>query len=94
MRGRLKMKKETAVKKNLDLLNELMKYAFEKPTVLDEIPPDAELVILPVDNPALFERNKSMGERLVSRGRKVIFVKMKKPEIPTAEFEPIVASQG
>jgi hypothetical protein len=30
MRGRLKMKKETAVKKNLDLLNEFMKYAFEK----------------------------------------------------------------
>jgi len=88
------MKKEMAVKKNLDLLNEFMKYAFEKPDVLDEIPPDAELVILPIDDPELFKRNKSMGDRLVSKGRKVIFVKMKKPEIPTAEFEPFFASQG
>ena len=88
------MKKEMAVKKNLDLLNEFMKYAFEKPGVLDEIPPDAELVILPIDDPELFERNKLMGDRLVSKGRKVIFVKMKKPQIPTAEFEPVLASQG
>jgi len=88
------MKKEMAVKKNLDLLNEFMKYAFEKPGVLDEIPPDAELVILPIDDPELLERNKLMGDRLVSKGRKVIFVKMKKPEIPTAEFEPVLASQG
>jgi hypothetical protein len=88
------MKKETTVKKNLDLLNEFMKYAFERPSVLDEIPPDAELVILPIDDTELFEHNKSMGDKLVSKGRKVIFVKMKKPEIPTAEFEPVFASQG
>jgi len=88
------MKKDIAIKKNLDLLNEFMKYAFEKPSVLDEIPPDAELIILPINDPELFERNKSMGDRLVSKGRKVIFVKMKKPVMPTAEFEPVLASQG
>ena len=88
------MRKQTAVNKILDLLNEFMKYAFAKPGVLDEIPPDAELVILPIDDLELFERNKLMGDRLVSKGRKVIFVKMKKPEIPTAEFEPVLASQG
>ena len=87
------MKKEKAVKKNLDLLNEFMKYAFEKPSVMDGIPPDAELVILPTDDPELLDYNRSMGERLVSQGRKVIFVKMKKPVMPTAEFEPIFASQ-
>jgi len=88
------MKKQMAVKKNLDLLNEFMKYAFEKPGILDEIPPGAELIILPIDNPELFELNKLMGDRLVSKGRKVIFVKMKKPVMPTAEFEPVLASQG
>ena len=88
------MRKQTAVNKILDLLNEFMKYAFEKPGVLDEIPPDAELVILPINDLELFERNKLMGDRLASKGRKVIFVKMKKPEIPTAEFEPVLASQG
>lgn len=88
------MKKEIAVKKNLDLLNEFMKYAFEKPGVLDEIPPDAEIVILPIDDPELHAYNKSIGEKLMSKGRKVIFVKMKKPVMPTAEFEPVTTSQG
>jgi len=33
------MRKDLAIKKNLDLLNEFMKYAFEKPEVLEGIPP-------------------------------------------------------
>jgi len=34
------MKKETIVKKNLDLLDEFMKYAFDHPDILDDIPKD------------------------------------------------------
>ena len=30
------MKKEVAVKRNLDLLNEFMKYAFDNPEVMDK----------------------------------------------------------
>ena len=41
------MKKESIVKKNLDLLDEFMKYAFDHPDILDEVPRDASLVILP-----------------------------------------------
>jgi len=88
------MKKETVVRRNLDLLDEFMRYAFENPGVLEEIPPDAELVILPVDDPELFEHNRSMGNKMISKGRKVVFAKMKKPEIPIAELEPILTSQG
>lgn len=40
------MNKEETVRKNLDLLDEFMKYAFEHPQVLDQIPSGAELVIL------------------------------------------------
>jgi len=40
------MKKDLAVKKNLDLLNEFMKSAFENPEVLERIPSEAELIIL------------------------------------------------
>jgi len=32
------MKKELAVKRNLDLLNEFMKYAFDNPEVMDKMP--------------------------------------------------------
>lgn len=40
--------RDKIIQKNLDLLNEFMKYAFEHPEVLDKIPPEAELVILPI----------------------------------------------
>lgn len=51
------MRKALAIKKNLDLLNEFMKYAFENPDVLEKIPPGAELIILPLDDPELYEYN-------------------------------------
>ena len=81
------MKKALAVKKNLDLLNEFMKYAFDNPKVLGEIPPDAELIILPVDDPDLLEYNRKMADKMKAKGKKVIFVKIKKPEIPAPELE-------
>lgn len=87
MKGKWKMKKELAVKKNLDLLNEFMKYAFENPDVLERIPPEAELIILPIDDPELSEYNRKTADKILSLGKKVIFVKMKKPEIPIPELE-------
>ena len=50
--------KSEVIKKNLDLINEFMKYAFDHPDVLDKIPMDAELVILPIDDPELYNENK------------------------------------
>jgi hypothetical protein len=81
------MKKALAIKKNLDLLNEFMKYDFENPKVLEGIPPEAELIILPIDDPELYEYNRKTGDRIKAKGEKVVFVKMKKPEIPTPELE-------
>ena len=63
-KGDGEMKKELAVKRNLDLLNEFMKYAFENPEVMDKIPPEAELVILPVDDQKLSDSNKKMADKL------------------------------
>ncbi len=80
------MRKEQAVKKNLDLLNEFMKYAFENPNVLEGIPPEAELIILPIDDPELYEYNKKTADKMMSKGKKIVFVKMKKPEIPVPEL--------
>jgi hypothetical protein len=80
------MKKEQAIKKNLDLLNEFMKYAFENPNVLEGIPPEAELIILPINDPELYEYNKKTADKMMSKGKKIVFVKMKKPEIPVPEL--------
>lgn len=86
------MKKEQAVKKNLDLLNEFMKYAFENPKVLENIPPEAELIILPIDDSQLYEYNKKTAYKMISKGKKVVCVKMKKPEIPAPELELMSAT--
>jgi hypothetical protein len=80
------MKKELAIKKNLDLLNEFMKFAFENPKLLEGIPPEAELIILPTNDPELYEYNKKAAAKMMSKGEKVVFVKMKKPEIPVPEL--------
>jgi hypothetical protein len=86
------MKKALAIKKNLDLLNEFMKYAFDNPKVLEEIPPEAELIILPIDDLELYEYNRKTADKIRAKSKKVIFVKMKKPEMPTPELELMSAS--
>jgi hypothetical protein len=88
------MKKEIAVKKNLDLLNEFMKYAFDNPEVMDKIPPEAELVILPVDDRKLCEYNKKMADKMYSQGKSVVLVKMKRPEPTVPELELMKTGTG
>lgn len=63
------MKKEVAIKMNLDLLNEFMKYAFDNPEVMDKIPPEAELVILPIDDQQLFDYNRKTADKMFSQGK-------------------------
>ena len=88
------MKKNSAVKKNLDLLNEFMKYAFDNPNVLEKIPPEAELVILPIDDQELCKYNRKMANKMFSQGKKIVIVKMKKPELPVTEVELMMTATG
>jgi len=72
----MKTKKEYVVKKNLDLLDEFMKYAFDHPEILDEVPRDASLVILPEGDPSLRRENKKMMSRLRAQGEEVLAIKL------------------
>ena len=81
------MIKEKAVKKNLDLLNEFMKYAFENPEVLEEIPPGAELVILPIGDQELYEYNRKIADKMFSQGKTIVIVKIKRPDPLLPELE-------
>ncbi|HLG30491.1 MAG TPA: DUF5647 family protein [Candidatus Brocadiales bacterium] len=82
------LSKEQVVKKNLDLLNEFMKYAFEHPDVLDKIPQWAELVILPTDDPELYNENRKTADSLLKKGVKVIAVEFESPKaiVPKTEL--------
>ncbi len=88
------MKKEVAIKRNLDLLNEFMRYAFDNPEVMDKIPPEAELVILPVDDQQLCDYNKKMADKMFSQGKTVVLVKMKRPKPTVPELELMMTGTG
>lgn len=81
------MKREDIMKKNMDLLNEFMKYAFDHPQVLEKIPSGAEVVILPLDDPALMRENKKMADALIKAGKQVVLIKLRRPEPVTPELE-------
>lgn len=64
-----------------------MKYAFDHPDVLDEIPREAELVILPLDDPKLYNENRKTADAILKRGEKVVVVEFKSPKA----IEPKIA---
>jgi len=71
------MKRESVVKKNLDLLDEFMKYTFEHPEILDAIPRDRTLVILPEGDRALERQNRKTLRHLKAAGEKVVTMRLK-----------------
>jgi len=71
------MKRESIIKKNLDLLDEFMKYAFDHPEVLDDIPGNGSLVILPDGDPALERENRKTLRRLKARNQQAVAIKLK-----------------
>lgn len=83
--------KDEIIKKNMDLLNEFMKYAFEHPEVLDKIPPEAELVILPTDDPELYNENKKTADFLLKKGEHVMLVEFEKPKTISPRIELLTA---
>ncbi|MEK6661600.1 MAG: DUF5647 family protein [candidate division NC10 bacterium] len=85
------MGKDDLTRRNLDLLDDFMRYAFDHPGILDQIPPDAQVVIIPVDDPELHEENRRMATTLCARGEKVVLIKLKKSEVYPPELELLTA---
>jgi hypothetical protein len=85
------MTKDEAIKKNLDLHSEWMKYTFENPNILDRIPKGAVLVILPEDDKELYEENYKILEENKRKGIPVFVVTMKMPKPQISGIEIIAA---
>ena len=71
------MKRESVVRKNLDLLDEFMKYAFDHLEILHAIPRDRALVILPDGDPDLERQNRKALRRLKATGEKAVTIRLK-----------------
>jgi len=81
------MNQDEITKKNLDLHTEWLRYCFEHPEVLDRLPPGAQVVILPENDPSLAEANRKIAEDLKGKGLPVVLVYMELPKPPVPRLE-------
>jgi len=85
------MSDDEKIKKNFDLHAEWMKYVFDNPSVLDRIPKGAVLVLLPDDDPELFQENYRILEENKSKGIPVFAVNLKTPKPHITKMEVVAA---
>lgn len=62
--------------KNLTLSTEFSRYLFEHPELEEQIPNNAQVVILPEDDPELCEFNKNIAKEQREEGQPVVYVKV------------------
>lgn len=74
------MTRDEIARKNLDLLNEFRHFAFETPDILEQIPPGAEPIILPENDPELYQANQETLQALKRQGKRCTLVHIRRPE--------------
>lgn len=68
---------ETIVEKNITLAFEFERYLQEHPTLLAQIPQDAEVVLLPKDDPELYRINLETAQKAQqASGHSVVYVEI------------------
>ncbi len=84
------------IERNIELSAEFSRYLFEHPEIEENIPVNAEMILLPEFDQELKEFNLKMGKDIKAEGGKVIYIKIKniRPKtlsrIETIELEPVV----
>ena len=66
--------------KNIDLQTAFMQYALAHPEILDKLPSDYQLVILPEDDPELARRNQELLKKQKPGDKPIVVVRMKSPQ--------------
>jgi len=79
------MNEDMLAGKNIDLMNDFMRFAFERPEILDSIPGDAQLVLLPTNDTELYKENMKTLERLKKDKKRHIVFKIE-PVMPKVEL--------
>lgn len=62
------MRKSQFIDKNLELSESLLRRFLENPSTLEEIPEGANLIVLPLDDPELFQANLEQLVALKEQG--------------------------
>ncbi len=66
---------QTIIEKNMTLSFEFERYLLEHPEMLAQIPDEAEIVLLPKDDPELYRINLETAHQ-ASAGSRVIFIEI------------------
>ena len=84
------------IERNIELSAEFSRYLFEHPEIEENIPVNAEIILLPEFDQELKEFNLKMGKDIKAEGGKVMYIKIQniRPKtlsrIEKIELEPIV----
>lgn len=81
------MTDEEMFQKNVDLQTAFMQYTLDHPEILDQLPDDFRLVILPEDDPELARRNNELLKIQGDKDKPVVVVRMRTPK-PTKRRVP------
>ena len=68
---------KNVVQRNIALLGDLMRYLIAKPQILNSLPDNFELIILPEDDAEMRQYNLELLDTYGSEGKPVVFVRMK-----------------
>jgi hypothetical protein len=83
-----KVKKEV-VERNVRLTGEIIKYIFDNPKVLDVLPENFELVLLPEDDPEVRQLNLDLLDKYGSEGKPIVFARVNTHTM-TAKWKPSI----
>ena len=70
-------KPRRVVERNIALMGNLMRYLLAEPHILDSLPSNFELVILPDDDPEMRLYNLKLLDTLSSEGKPIVFARLK-----------------
>ena len=79
----------TVVSRNIALTSEVLRSMLEEPEVLDQLPANFELVVLPDDDPELRLYNLELLDKFGSEGKPVVFVRMSAGQKQPANGVPV-----
>ena len=72
------MNEKEMVMKNIELSTEFSRYLFDHTDLEEEIPPDAEVILLPEFDVELKDFNLELGRKLKTSGTKIVYIKIER----------------
>jgi hypothetical protein len=72
------MSEKEFFEKNLVLTTEFDRYILEHPEVAEQIPLNAQIVLLPKDDPEICQRNREVATARREPGQPVVYVRIEK----------------